>query len=92
MKKRKKFEGNDPFIRKERFITDQGKVITQGDFIRIKGVSGTQFKFLNYVTNPTIGVSWVDCVELERGLSCSLRSFYPERVKHIPKKREKRVK
>ncbi len=36
--------------------------------------------------------SWIDCVELEKGVACGMRSFYPDRVKLIPKKRGKRVK
>lgn len=93
MGRSKKYKGNpDPFIREPQFTTEEGKAITQGDIIKIKGVWGVKFKFLNYVTNPNTGVSWVDCIQLEKGLGCGFRSFYPERVKVIPKKRGKRVK
>lgn len=92
MGKRKKFEGRDPFIREESFVTDDGKTIVRGDLIKIKGIWGVQFKFLHHVNNPKIDVSWIDCLELEKGVACGMRSFYPDRVKHIPKKRGKRVK
>ena len=92
MKTRKNITINDPFIREDSFVTDEGRTVNKGDLIKIKGIWGTKFKFLNYVTNPHSGMSWIDCIELERGISCAFRSFYPDRVKHIPKKRGKRVK
>lgn len=88
----KKYNRVDPFIREDSFVTEDGKLITKGDLIKIKGIWGTTFKFHEYVTNPKIDKSWVDCIQLERGVSCGMRSFYPERVKAIPKKRGKRVK
>lgn len=93
MGRRKKVKtNNDPFIREESFVTEDGRVINSGDLIKVRGIWGTKFKFTCYVTNPKTGVSWVDCIELDRGVSCAMRSFYPERIKHIPKKRGKRVK
>lgn len=93
MGRRKKVQtNNDPFIREDSFVNEDGRLISKGDLIKIKGVWGTKFKFLNYVTNPKNGKSWIDCIELEKGIGCGFRSFYPERVKHIPKKRGKRVK
>lgn len=88
----RKYKGIDPFVREESFITENGKTVTKGDIIKIKGIWGTTFKFLNYVTNPKTGVSWIDCIQLDRGVGCGFRSFYPERVKVIPKKRGKRGK
>lgn len=92
MGRRKKVEINDPFIREESFVSDQGKTIVRGDIIKIKGVWGTKFKFLNHVTNPKTDVSWIDCIELEKGIGCGWRSFYPDRVKAMPKKRGKSAK
>lgn len=91
MGKQRKYNGTDPFIREDSFITDDGKVVTKGDIVKIKGIWGSTFRFLNYVTNPKTNVSWVDCIQIEKGLGCGFRSFYPERVKIIPKKRGKRV-
>lgn len=83
---------NDPFIRETSFVTEEGKTVAQGDIIKIKGIWGTKFRFHQFVTNPKINTSWIDCVQLEKGVGCGMRSFYPERVKVLPKKRGKRVK
>lgn len=92
MGRRKVYKLNDPFIRENSFVTEEGKTVNQGDIIKIKGIWGVKFKFHQYVTNPKINKSWIDCVELEKGVGCGMRSFYPERVKVMPKKRGKRVK
>jgi hypothetical protein len=92
MARRRKIKINDPFIREESFTTEEGKTIVKGDIIKIKGVWGIKFKFLSHVTNPKNNVSWIDCIQLEKGIGCGWRSFYPDRVKTIPKKRGKRVK
>jgi hypothetical protein len=91
-RKKKTITKNDPFDRQDNFVNEDGKTIARGDVIKIKGVWGTKFRFFNYVTNPKNGVSWIDCVELEKGVGCGMRSFYPDRVKAMPKKRGKRVK
>jgi hypothetical protein len=92
MARRRKIKINDPFIREESFTTEEGKTIVKGDIIKIKGVWGIKFKFLSHVTNPKNNVSWIDCIQLEKGIGCGWRSFYPDRVKTIPKRRGKRVK
>lgn len=92
MGRRKKYKVVDPFIREESFVTETGKTVNKDDIIKIKGVWGTKFKFQHFVTNPKTGVSWIDCFELQKGVPCSMRSFYPDRVKTMPKKRRKRVK
>lgn len=92
MGRRKKVKFDDPFVREDSFVTEDGKTINHGDIIKIRGIWGTKFKFQQYVTNPDINKSWVDCVQLEKGVGCGMRSFYPDRVKVVPKKRGKRVK
>lgn len=92
MVRKKKIEIKDPFIREDFFVTEDGKTINKEDIIRVKGVWGVKFKFLNYVTNPKNDVSWIDCLQLEKGIACGTRSFYPDRVKFMPKKRGKNVK
>ena len=93
MGRRKKIQINeDPFVREDLFVTEEGRSIKIGDLIKVKGIWGTKFKFLNYVTNPNTGVCWIDCIELDRGISCGYRSFCPNRVKHVPNKGGKRVK
>lgn len=90
MARRKKYTGKDPFIREDTMTVDN-KVVVKGDLIKIKGVYATEFKFLNLVTNPENGVQWVDCIQMYKGLGCGFRSFYPDRVKPIVK-RKRRVK
>lgn len=92
MGRRKKVQINDPFIREDSFVMEDGKTVSKGDIIKVKGIWGTKFKFHQFVTNPKINVSWIDCFQLEKGVGCGMRSFYPERVKTVPKKRGKRVK
>lgn len=90
--RRKNIKVNDPFVRQESFTTPEGKTVTKGDTIKIKGIWGTKFRFMGHVTNPSNDRSWIDCLELEKGVGCGVRSFYPERIKVLPKKRGKRVK
>jgi hypothetical protein len=90
MARRKKYTGVDPFIREEQMVVNN-ITISKGDLIKIKGIYSTEFKFLCLVTNPANGVQWIDCIQIHKGLGCGFRSFYPERVKPIVK-RKKRVK
>ena len=85
----RKYTGADPFIRSDSFTTDDQKTVNKGDTIKIKGIWGTEFKFLNFVTNPITEVSWIDCIQLERGIGCGLRSFYPNRVKIVSKEKKR---
>lgn len=92
MPRKKKYNVKDPFIRQDHMTTEAGKNIESGDIIKIQGEWGTKFKFISLVTNPKNGAVWIDCFEIEKGLSGKYRSFRPERVKAMPKKRGKRVK
>lgn len=87
---KKVYEGRDPFIRTPEITVDNHKIV-RGDIIKIRGIYGTKFKFMEHVLNPQNGAEWIDCIELDRGVSCAMRSFRPDRVKRIPKKRVKRV-
>jgi len=82
---RKKFNSVDPFIR-EGSVEIDNKTVSTGDKIKIRGIHGTEFKFISHVTNPATGATWIDCIELERGVSCGMRSFRIERVKPIIKR------
>ena len=92
MARRKKYVSNCKFIKEDSMVTTSGRQINQGDIIKIQGEWGTKFKFLNLVTNPDNNAQWIDCFEIEKGQISRYRAFRPERVKHIPKKRGKRVK
>lgn len=86
---KKVYHGRDPFIRTPEITVDNKKIV-RGDIIKIHGIHGTKFKFLEHVLNPENGAEWIDCIELERDVACGMRSFRPDRVKRIPKKRVKR--
>ena len=80
-------------LRESKFdSTDQmkidGFIIESGDIIKIKGEYGGRFIFQSLVSNKETGVQWVDCIELDKGQPGPFRSFYPENVKRIPKRRK----
>lgn len=81
------------FLQSPEFVTDDGFLISAGDFIKIKGEYGVKFKFQSFTTNSETGATWVDCFETFRGAAGAFRSFRTERVKRIPQrgKRAKRV-
>jgi hypothetical protein len=74
------------------YTLESGRTISQGEIIKIEGIWGTKFKFKEYVTRTDNGKQWIDCYEIEKGLSCALRSFYPERIKPIPIRRKRKKK
>lgn len=79
------------YHREPTFTTPEGRVVEEGDIIKIKGIWGTKFRFKEHVrrTDDT-SKEWIDCFELDRGQLCGYRSFTPDRVKPMPKKRKKR--
>jgi hypothetical protein len=81
----------DRFIRIPEMVTESGHLIERGDMIKVVGQHGMVFKFYNLVTNPEIEKTWVDCFEVQKGVTGAARSFYPEHIKAI-QKRGKRVK
>lgn len=81
----------DPFVRTPEMVTADGKKVENGDIIKIKGEWGTKFKFQCLVFNPVNNRYWIDCIEVEKGQFTRFRSFYPDRVKALPKKRKKKV-
>jgi hypothetical protein len=87
----KRVKLNDPFKREYEMITESGHEITKGDLIKVAGEYGIVFKFQCLVTNPKNGIKWVDCFEMQKGITGPSRSFYPEKVKPVVK-RGKRVK
>jgi hypothetical protein len=71
-------------------LSVDGFSIVQGEIIKIKGENGMKFKFHSLVTNDETGIQWIDCFEIERGVIGAQRSFRPDRIKRIPKKRVKK--
>jgi hypothetical protein len=77
------------YSRSDDYTLDSGRVITRGEVIKVEGISDIKFKFKEHVINNDSGREWVDCYELEKGVSCGLRSFRPERIIPISKKKNK---
>ena len=71
-------------------IPDSGRVIEQNEVIKISGEHGRKFKFKSHVTRSDSGVEWINCIQLERGVSAGWRSFRPNRIKPLPKSRRPR--
>jgi hypothetical protein len=82
------------YDRAPEYTLESGRTITEGEVIKIDGVWGTKFKFKEHVIRTDNGKEWIDCYELEKGVNCGLRSFYPEKIKPIPirKRRNKKSK
>jgi hypothetical protein len=78
------------YSRSEDYVLESGRIISRGEVIKIEGVWGVKFKFKEHVVRTDSGKEWIDCYELEKGVTCGLRSFYPERVKPLSKKRTKK--
>ena len=68
------------------------RTVEKDEVIKISQVWGTKFKFVRHVYNPKTETEWIDCVELHRGIHGQSRSFRPDRVKVLPKKRRPRKK
>ena len=74
------------------YTMPDGRVIEQGETIKIHGEWGSKFKFHNHVLRTDSGIEWIDCFELRGGILSGWRSFYPEKIKPLPKSRRKRKK
>jgi hypothetical protein len=64
-----------------------GRTIEKDELIKIHGEWGGKFKFQEHVIRKDTGAEWIDCFELDKGLLCGWRSFKPERIKPLPKRR-----
>lgn len=74
------------FIKQDTMIID-GFEVNRGDIIKVRGEYGGKFKFDYFVTNSETGSQWVDCFEVQRGMSGCYRAFKIETIKRVPKKR-----
>jgi hypothetical protein len=82
------------YDRTPEYTLENGRKISEGEVIKISGIWGTKFKFKEHVIRTDNGKEWIDCYELEKGVNCGLRSFYPEKIKPIPtrKRRNKKLR
>jgi hypothetical protein len=92
MAQRKKVVGPNDHLyhRTDHYCMPDGRVIEQGEIIKIQGIWGSKFKFHNHVVRTDSGVEWIDCFELSGGQVCVWRSFRVDRIKVIPKKRKRK--
>jgi len=80
------------YDRSPEYTLESGRVIHEGEIIKISGIWGTTFKFKEHVVRTDTGKQWIDCYELEKGMTCATRSFYPERIKPIPIRKRRKKK
>ena len=73
----------------EESVLVDGFEVVRGDIIKVKGQHGLKFKFHGFTTNTETGSTWVDCFELQRGVSATFRAFKLEDIKRVPKKRKR---
>ena len=85
MKRRSKTNHTSNFIKESEVTTPDGKLVSEGDIIKIHGEHGKKFRFSKFVTRQDNGLTWIDCYEMDKNLPCGLRSFRLERVRIIPK-------
>jgi hypothetical protein len=92
MGRRKKYTAPipDKFHREPRYVMETGRVIENGEIVKIHGEHGSRFRFLEHVVNKENGIEWIDCFEMRQGIVSGWRSFRCERIKPLPKKRRER--
>lgn len=78
------------YIRTPFFTMPDGRVIEQNEIIKIDGEWGGKFRFKEHVVRKDTGIDWIDCFELDKGVTCGWRSFRTERIKPLPRKRVKK--
>lgn len=78
------------YRREDQYVMPDGRIIEKDEVIKIHGEWGGKFKFQQHVVRTDSGVEWIDCFQLDKGVLCGWRSFRPERIKPLPKKRSKK--
>lgn len=94
MGRRKKYKSMNPnahlFVTSDNYqLPDSNRVIEEGEIIKISGEHGKRFQFKQHVQRSDTGVEWIDCYELEKGVFAGWRSFRPNRIKPLPRKRKR---
>ena len=83
---------NTHWVATPSYQVSERRTLEPGDEIKITEVWGTRFRFVRHVYNPKTETEWIDCIELHKGQSAQTRSFRPDRVKVLPKRRNKNKK
>lgn len=78
------------YSRSPYYIMPDGRIIERDEIIKIKGEHGGKFKFYEHTVRTDSGIEWIDCFELRGGVLAGWRSFYPDRIKPLPRSRRKR--
>ena len=81
---------NTHWVATPSYQVSERRTLEPGDEIKITQVWGTRFRFVRHVYNPKTETEWIDCIELHKGQPAQQRSFRPERIKVLPKKRKKK--
>lgn len=76
------------YTRKSELLLIDGSLVTSGDVIGIDGERRRRFLFLEFVVNNENGAQWVNTIELMKGNDGPFRSFRPERVRMIGRRRK----
>jgi len=77
------------YQRESNYTMPDGRVIEVGETIKIHGEWGSKFKFKEHVVRIDSGAEWIDCFQIIGGQLAGWRSFRPDRIKPMPKKRRK---
>jgi hypothetical protein len=77
------------YQRVSNYTMPDGRVIEDGEIIKIVGEWGSKFKFKEHVERTDTGAEWIDCFQIIGGQLAGWRSFKPDRIKPMPKKRGK---
>jgi len=77
------------YRRESSYTMPDGRVIEDGETIKIRGEWGSKFKFKEHVERTDNGAEWIDCFQIIGGHLSGWRSFKPDRIKPMPKKRRK---
>lgn len=88
-KKNTRLSPNAEFVMKEDSYTikESNRTIESDELIKISGEHGKKFRFKSYVLRTDTGIEWIECVQIEKGLSAGWRFFRPDRIKPLPKSR-----
>lgn len=79
------------YSRTPHYTMPEGRVIERGEIIKIDGEWGGRFRFHEHVVRTDSGAEWIDCFEMVKGTPSGWRSFRPDRIKPLPRKRVKRI-
>jgi hypothetical protein len=93
--RRKKYKSPNPnahlFINTDYYeIPESSRVIQKDEIIKISGEHGKKFKFKEHVKRSDTNVEWINCIQIEKGLSAGWRSFRPDRIKPLPRSRKQK--